>query len=495
MTTIPIVGKQIVFWLWGGFSIDHPTLNRFYSLHYTLPFVLAGLSIFHIAALHQYGSTNPLGINTQSSTIHFGIYFLSKDLLALLFFILVFAVLVFFYPEYLGQKLAIFTGNSKYNYSAICWENHLLFSTWGDPLPLLNRGRGPQTISGMCKACFVRLFAVKKLIKAPLLLLFGGGLAPFQLNMGAVYEQSAGNCSCPFRAGPIKKGQGVHTQCESLASSSGTTRVTTYSGPMPPYDNFGTWLAGLIDGDGCLQVSKNKSVSVEITLASKDVQCLHKIKTIFGFGSVTKRTGVNAFRYRIYKKEHVLTILNLINGYLLTSSKHTQLIKLCAFFNIKPIIPDYATTLLIVKESSWLAGFFDAEGHFTIMNKHTLSFNIGQKDRSILDSIKDTLQLGHIRLDIKSNSWVYTISDKEGMRFILNFFKPIVYNDPKGPGHFYINKIGLCTTKKDEVWTFKRLLSKIDSKDHLLPTDNPKRIEVENLIMQFKNRNRLLLTE
>lgn len=103
VTTVPIVGKQIVFWLWGGFSIDHPTLNRFYSLHYTLPFVLAALSIFHIAALHQYGSTNPLGINTQSSTIHFGIYFLSKDLLALLFFILVFAVLVFFYPEWLGH--------------------------------------------------------------------------------------------------------------------------------------------------------------------------------------------------------------------------------------------------------------------------------------------------------------------------------------------------------------------------------------------------------
>ncbi len=103
VTTVPIVGKQIVFWLWGGFSIDHPTLNRFYSLHYTFPFVLAALSIFHIAALHQYGSTNPLGINTQSSTIHFGIYFLSKDLLALLFFILVFAILVFFYPEWLGH--------------------------------------------------------------------------------------------------------------------------------------------------------------------------------------------------------------------------------------------------------------------------------------------------------------------------------------------------------------------------------------------------------
>lgn len=102
-TVIPVVGKQIVYWLWGGFSIDHPTLNRFYSFHYTLPFVLAGLSIFHIAALHQYGSTNPLGVNTQTSTIPFGVYFSSKDLLGVCYLLLAYAVLVFFYPEVLGH--------------------------------------------------------------------------------------------------------------------------------------------------------------------------------------------------------------------------------------------------------------------------------------------------------------------------------------------------------------------------------------------------------
>jgi ubiquinol-cytochrome c reductase cytochrome b subunit len=102
-TVIPVVGKSIVYWLWGGFSIDHPTLNRFYSFHYTLPFVLAGLSIFHIAALHQYGSTNPLGVNTQTSTIPFGSYFATKDILGLLYLTLAFCVLVFFYPEWLGH--------------------------------------------------------------------------------------------------------------------------------------------------------------------------------------------------------------------------------------------------------------------------------------------------------------------------------------------------------------------------------------------------------
>jgi len=102
-TVIPVVGKTVVYWLWGGFSVDHPTLNRFYSLHYLLPFLLAGLSIFHIAALHQYGSTNPLGINTQTSTIPFGTYFATKDALGLIYLLMAYVFLVFFYPEWLGH--------------------------------------------------------------------------------------------------------------------------------------------------------------------------------------------------------------------------------------------------------------------------------------------------------------------------------------------------------------------------------------------------------
>jgi ubiquinol-cytochrome c reductase cytochrome b subunit len=102
-TAIPVVGKSIMYWLWGGFSVDNPTLNRFYSFHYTLPFILAGLSVFHIAALHQYGSTNPLGINSQSSSISFGVYFGVKDMLGALFLAMLFSYLVFFDPDLLGH--------------------------------------------------------------------------------------------------------------------------------------------------------------------------------------------------------------------------------------------------------------------------------------------------------------------------------------------------------------------------------------------------------
>ncbi|ERN12211.1 hypothetical protein AMTR_s00034p00187470 [Amborella trichopoda] len=64
-SAIPVVGDSVVTWLWGGFSVDNATLNRFYSLHYLLPFLIAGSSIVHIAALHQYGSNNPLGTNSS----------------------------------------------------------------------------------------------------------------------------------------------------------------------------------------------------------------------------------------------------------------------------------------------------------------------------------------------------------------------------------------------------------------------------------------------
>ena len=79
-SAIPVVGNSIVTWLWGGFSVDNPTLNRFYSLHYLLPFILAALSLAHLAALHQYGSTNPLGISAQTDLVDFYPYFYTKDL-------------------------------------------------------------------------------------------------------------------------------------------------------------------------------------------------------------------------------------------------------------------------------------------------------------------------------------------------------------------------------------------------------------------------------
>jgi ubiquinol-cytochrome c reductase cytochrome b subunit len=100
---IPLVRNSIVGWLWGGFAVDNPTLNRFYSLHYLLPFVLAALSLAHLAALHQYGSTNPLRINAQTDLVDFYPYFYVKDFAATLGMAFFAVWLVGFHPEALGH--------------------------------------------------------------------------------------------------------------------------------------------------------------------------------------------------------------------------------------------------------------------------------------------------------------------------------------------------------------------------------------------------------
>jgi len=103
-SAIPYVGPSIVEWLWGGFSVGNATLNRFFSLHYLMPFVIVGLVIVHLALLHRVGSSNPLGINTNVETISFYPYFFVKDLFAFFILALVFSFFVFFYPNVLGHS-------------------------------------------------------------------------------------------------------------------------------------------------------------------------------------------------------------------------------------------------------------------------------------------------------------------------------------------------------------------------------------------------------
>ncbi len=104
-SAIPVVGQGIVTWLWGGFSVDNPTLNRFFSLHYLLPFVLFGVVFLHIVALHITGSNNPLGIEVKGpqDTLPFHPYYTIKDSVGLCVYLIVFAILVFFAPNFLGD--------------------------------------------------------------------------------------------------------------------------------------------------------------------------------------------------------------------------------------------------------------------------------------------------------------------------------------------------------------------------------------------------------
>ena len=104
-SALPWIGEPIVTWLWGGFAVGNPTLNRFYSLHYLMPFILFGLVFLHLWALHTTKSNNPLGIDVKGpqDTIPFHPYYTVKDLFGLGVFMIVFAAFVFFMPNALGE--------------------------------------------------------------------------------------------------------------------------------------------------------------------------------------------------------------------------------------------------------------------------------------------------------------------------------------------------------------------------------------------------------
>ncbi len=105
-SAIPVVGDAITVWLWGGYSVGNATLNRFYSLHYLMPFMIAGVVVLHIWALHVPGSNNPVGVEVKSKkdTLPFHPYFTVKDGLALACFLLFFSYFIFFVPNYLGHS-------------------------------------------------------------------------------------------------------------------------------------------------------------------------------------------------------------------------------------------------------------------------------------------------------------------------------------------------------------------------------------------------------
>ena len=105
ISAIPWIGQDIVEFIWGGFSVNNATLNRFFALHYLLPFILAALVLMHLIALHDTaGSSNPLGVSGNYDRITFAPYFLFKDLITIFIFIFVLSSFVFFAPNVLGDS-------------------------------------------------------------------------------------------------------------------------------------------------------------------------------------------------------------------------------------------------------------------------------------------------------------------------------------------------------------------------------------------------------
>nr|YP_009680583.1 cytochrome b [Chamberlainia hainesiana]QDH07357.1 cytochrome b [Chamberlainia hainesiana] len=101
LSAIPYIGNTLVYWLWGGFSVSNATLSRFFVLHFTMPFIVAGLAAVHLLFLHQTGSNNPLGISSNSSLIPFHIYYTTKDAVGFILLLGSMATITLFSPNML----------------------------------------------------------------------------------------------------------------------------------------------------------------------------------------------------------------------------------------------------------------------------------------------------------------------------------------------------------------------------------------------------------
>ena len=127
MSAIPWIGQDIVEFIWGGFSVNNATLNRFFALHFVLPFVLAALALMHLIALHDSsGSGNPLGVSGNYDRLPFSPYYIFKDLITIFLFIVVLSLFVFFMPNVLGDSENYVMANPMQTPSAIVPEWYLL---------------------------------------------------------------------------------------------------------------------------------------------------------------------------------------------------------------------------------------------------------------------------------------------------------------------------------------------------------------------------------
>nr|ALQ78807.1 cytochrome b [Glycera capitata] len=103
LSAIPYIGGAVVEWLWGGFAVDNATLNRFFALHFLVPFIIVGAAMLHLLFLHQTGSNNPLGINSNYNKIPFHIYYTTKDITGFLVMLMTLMIIVMFTPNLLGD--------------------------------------------------------------------------------------------------------------------------------------------------------------------------------------------------------------------------------------------------------------------------------------------------------------------------------------------------------------------------------------------------------
>lgn len=271
-SALPVVGTSIVGWLWGGFSVDNPTLNRFYSFHYLFPFILAALSLAHLAALHQYGSTNPLGIPAQTDLVDFYPYFYVKDLVATLALAAFAAWLVGFYPEVLGHP-----------------DNNIPANPYSTPAHIVPEYFCSLIYGNIVLNNPIRCGNILTTEKTT-------GLGPVKRFF--CYGQSARE----GQTGPLQqKGTLSEQRALTLRQMPSLQRLN-----IGHPDSFIDWLCGLIDGDGNFYFTQSQKgtwiFALKISQSNYNLKLLAYLKKKLKCGSV-KKAGPKASQYYVKNPE------------------------------------------------------------------------------------------------------------------------------------------------------------------------------------------------
>lgn len=213
---------------------------------------------------------------------------------------------------------------------------------------------------------------------------------------------------------------GISETIRLLLTQKKIITVRNYSNKSTKNSNnkFNEWLAGVIDGDGCFQLSKKGYASLEIVTQLRDKRILYLIKQKYG-GSIKLYAGNNYLRYRLHHKEGLISLINGINGLIQNPIRILQLSKICIQYNINikdPISLSY--------NNAWFSGFFDTDGSIYLNDKSGQIFiTASQKNRYILDNIVK-LYGGQIYTMAKQESFKWTCFKKnEILSLITNYFK------------------------------------------------------------------------
>ena len=215
------------------------------------------------------------------------------------------------------------------------------------------------------------------------------------------------------------------------------------------------WLAGLIDGDGYFALSKKGYAALEITMDMKDARCLYEVKQKLG-GSVKRRSGVKAVRYRLHDFKGLNLLIAGINGKIRNPVRQIQLSKICYKYKVEFKFP-----LLLEKASGWMSGFFDSDGTITIkQSTKQLSISIFQKTSELLKPLSE-LYGGYIYIDRSLNGgFKWYITDRKTILELLEYFKKYPSRAPFKasrlhlvPEFYYIKDLKLDNTEKEKLWS------------------------------------------